>query len=313
MDTNHSRESEYRRRRVQRFKMLILTVVCVLLISPTVCSIFLTARVLQLDEQVQEYKSQLDEYVATNFSQDDQITGLITSTSDIETEGLGEMVAVPEELTTVSGKCVYLTFDDGPSSQTSKILDILLEYDVKATFFVLGNKSEQLDPLYQRIVDEGHTIALHSYTHDYAEIYASTETLQSDILKLQEKIFGLTGVNTSLYRFPGGSSNDYIAYDLSAYIDLVESMGLTYYDWNVSSGDTGLTYNLTAEYMVESMITSVKGNNQSIVLMHDSSNHITTIEALPLFIEQLQEMDVQILPITQDTNAIQHIINETNE
>lgn len=102
---------------------------------------------------------------------------------------------------------VYLTFDDGPSSNTGRILDILAEYDVKATFFVVGKTEEKYQSLYKRIVEEGHTLAMHSFSHKYNEIYQSRESYVEDLSKLQEFLYETTGVWCRYCRFPGGSSN----------------------------------------------------------------------------------------------------------
>ncbi|MBO4461285.1 MAG: polysaccharide deacetylase family protein, partial [Lachnospiraceae bacterium] len=113
----------------------------------------------------------------------------------------------PNDNVDPNAKKVYLTFDDGPSHNTELILDILKEYNVKATFFVIGRNDEYSKSLYKRIVDEGHTIALHSYTHRYSSIYASLDAYKEDLQKISDLVYDATGVRSKFIRFPGGSSN----------------------------------------------------------------------------------------------------------
>ena len=102
---------------------------------------------------------------------------------------------------------VYLTFDDGPSSNTSQILDILKKYNYKATFFVIGKEDEESRELYKRIVEEGHTLAMHSYSHKYNALYDSVDSFDEDFSRIQNYLFEVTGQECLFYRFPGGSSN----------------------------------------------------------------------------------------------------------
>lgn len=205
---------------------------------------------------------------------------------------------------------VYLTFDDGPSSNTSRILDILAEYDVKATFFVVGKEEEQYQELYKRIVDEGHTLGMHSYSHKYDEIYQSVDSFAQDMSKLQEFLYETTGVWCRYCRFPGGSSNTVSRvdmYDLIAYLD---EQDITYFDWNIASGDASNSY-ISKEAIISNCISTLPQYQESIILMHDASNKNTTVEALPVLIEQIQAMDnTVIVPITEDTEPIQHISSD---
>lgn len=205
---------------------------------------------------------------------------------------------------------VYLTFDDGPSSNTGKILDILAEYDVKATFFVVGKEGEKYQPLYKRIVEEGHTLAMHSYSHKYNEIYQSKESFVEDLTKLQEFLYDTTGVWCRYCRFPGGSSNTVSSVDMHELIDYLEEQDMSYFDWNISSGDASSSY-ISPEAIVRNSTSKLQNFNEAIILMHDASDKDATVEALPRLIEQIQAMeDTKILPITDDTEAIHHISND---
>lgn len=202
---------------------------------------------------------------------------------------------------------VYLTFDDGPSSNTNKILDILAQYDVKATFFVVGKEGEWAEDAYNRIVEEGHTLGMHSYTHVYQSIYASVEAYAEDLNRLRDYLYEITGVESRFVRFPGGSSNTVSDLDMHTFITYLNEQGITYFDWNVSSGDAG-SRKLEPEEIVANCINGMGNKDTVVILMHDAAGRPTTVEALPALIEQIQAMDnTEILPITEDTLPVQHI------
>ena len=133
---------------------------------------------------------------------------------------------------------VYLTFDDGPSEYTNELLDILKKYNVKATFFVTGNGE---DSVIKREFDEGHKIALHTFSHDYSYVYSSIDNYYNDLYAIKDRVKRITGFDSNLIRFPGGSSNTVsISYDggieiMSKLVNDVESKGFHYFDWNLSN------------------------------------------------------------------------------
>lgn len=205
---------------------------------------------------------------------------------------------------------VYLTFDDGPSGNTGEILDILAEYDVKATFFVVGKEEEKYQPLYKRIVEEGHTLAMHSYSHKYNEIYQSKESYVEDLSKLQEFLYDTTGVWCRYCRFPGGSSNTVSRVDMHELIAYLDEQDMSYFDWNVSSGDASSAY-ISPEAIVRNSTARLREFQEAIILLHDASDKDSTVKALPKLIEQIQAMeDTKIAPITDETEAIHHISND---
>ncbi len=166
-----------------------------------------------------------------------------------------------------SGKIIYLTFDDGPSGYTSQLLDVLKQYNVKATFFVTGNGS---DAMIKREYDEGHTVALHSYTHNYGQIYASMDAYFADLDRINDRVERITGHRSNIVRFPGGSSNTVSRKSkciMTALAHELANRGYVYYDWNVSSGDAG-GVNTTAE-VINNVTSRIKGNGKYVVLQHD--------------------------------------------
>ncbi len=167
-------------------------------------------------------------------------------------------------------KVIYLTFDDGPGPYTGQLLDILDKYNVKATFFVTNAY-----PGYQNMIGEearrGHTVGIHTYTHDYAKIYASESAYISDMTQMNEIIKKQTGSYASIFRFPGGSSNQVSKkYNTGIMTRLTSSLtaqGYQYYDWNVSSGDAGGT--TSKDQVVANVTSGCAKKNISVVLQHD--------------------------------------------
>lgn len=169
---------------------------------------------------------------------------------------------------------VYLTFDDGPCSVTEDVLDTLADYDVKATFFVVGNRlTEATRPIIDRMVRDGHTIGVHTTTHKYKPIYASVNAYLEDFHTTYELIHDMTGQYPKIFRFPGGSINSYNVNTHTAIINEMTKRGFTYYDWNVSAGDAvsnpseeGILLNATRGTKYKDVKKNV------VVLMHDTSS-----------------------------------------
>lgn len=294
-----------RSQRVKRLKKMILWTIALAILIPVIGCILLSVRVFQLKKQVAVLTEQLPtEEMQEEASGVYETTKVEESVRDAETKA-----EEPAKINPVksSGKKVYLTFDDGPSSNTDQILDILKDYDVKATFFVVGKTDERSVKAYQRIVEEGHTLAMHSYSHKYDEIYESKEAFARDLNSLQEYLYETTGVWPRIYRFPGGSSNTVSKVDMQELIEYLTDIGITYFDWNVASGDA-VSRTLPAETIVNNCLSGIEKQKESVILMHDASNKGTTIEALPQIIEAIQEQgDAELLPITDETVPVQHI------
>ena len=226
-----------------------------------------------------------------------------------DNEGAPELV-VAEKPTRLNGKKVYLTFDDGPSEHTAEILDILKKNNVKATFFVIHRDEPELEQLYSRIVDDGHTIGMHSYTHEYEKVYASESAFEKDVKDIHDFIKKVTGVDAKFYRFPGGSSNDVSDnVQTSDMIDYLNEKGIVYFDWNAASLDAE-DETLTPAQLNENVMYYVESNpGDSVVLMHDFKNCEPTVAALQSLIDTLKSEGYEILPITDDTEPVQHVTN----
>ncbi len=190
------------------------------------------------------------------------------------------------EVLTKPQKTAYLTFDDGPSKNTGKILDILAGYNIKATFFVIGKDlSEEGRENMKRAAAEGHAIGLHTYSHDYKQIYASVENFLADYDKLRQELNQQLGFSPTIFRFPGGS---YCSYGSGIRTKLIEEMtrrGFTYYDWNVSAEDAVGT--VTAYSIKHNIFPKVYNVTAPVILMHDAPLNTLTVDLLPEIIDAL--------------------------
>lgn len=307
-------ESATRRKRINRLKKMILGGVMMAVLIPVTASIILSVRVHQLSGRIRQQEAVIQELedenknlAGTFFAEtiEESEREALQEEQDTETPAAGE----EEE----SQKKIYLTFDDGPSSNTDEILDILKAYDVKATFFVVGKTDEASRKAYRRIVEEGHTLGMHSYSHSYEDIYDSEEDFQADMKKLQEYLYELTGVWPRFYRFPGGSSNTVSNIDMQKLADWLTDQGVTYFDWNVASGDA-VSRELPAETLLANCLAGIRNQQSCVVLMHDAANKDTTVEALPEIISEIRlQEDAVFLPITDDTVPVQHTIKAQTE
>lgn len=302
-----------RRKRIQRLKKIIILFVITLLLIPIIFCIFLFIRMHRLQQQIEELQriveagQSVQEPHGTGLQEETEVRTAISeqkmSVVSAAEESGTEEAAVPDE----ECRKVYLTFDDGPSRYTDDILDILAQYNVKATFFVVGKTDESSLAAYQRIVEEGHTLGMHSYSHKYDEIYQSVETYSQDLSRLQEFLYETTGVWSRYVRFPGGSSNKVSKVAMRDLIAYLDEQGIRYYDWNISSGDAAHGY-VSAETITNNILPNVEKHDTGMVLMHDAADKETTVEALPVVIEGLLAMEnTKILAIDEETVPVQHI------
>lgn len=206
-------------------------------------------------------------------------------------------------------RIVYLTLDDGPSYLTPQYLDVLDKYGVKATFFVTAQAPEYFY-LIKEAYDRGHTIGLHSYTHDYATVYASADAFFADLDQIGQIVKEQIGYVPCFIRFPGGSAN-YISHDYTPGImtyltEEVQKRGYQYFDWNCSSGDGA---QVDDPNQLVAAATSSEWDT-TVLLSHDSGGKETTLEALPKIIEYYLENGYEFRPITREAyTSHQEIFN----
>ena len=210
---------------------------------------------------------------------------------------------------TNTGKVCYLTFDDGPSDNTLRILDTLKQYNIKATFFVINtNKVEYL----RRISAEGHSIGLHSASHNYQAIYSNADAYFNDLSTIANIVETYTGKRSDIIRFPGGSSNviskKYCNGIMSYLAAATANYGYTYFDWNVSSEDASAPL-VSYTRIVDAVLNGARNKTNICVLMHDASGKTTTADALPFIIEGLIEQGFCFEPLTSSSPPFKHGIN----
>lgn len=186
-------------------------------------------------------------------------------------------------------KIAYLSFDDGPSSNTEKILQILKEKDAVATFFILGSTmDEQGENTLKQMVNQGCKIGIHTYSHKQKEIYSSVKGFLDDFHKVYEQIYEITGEKVNIFRFPWGSYNSFSKPIKKSLIAEMERRGFTYYDWNVSAEDS--VGHPTNSSIMKNILKDVKRYNQPVILMHDSCVNKLTVQTLPSIIDTLKEL-----------------------
>ncbi len=313
-----SDEDEYsrRRKRIDRLKKIIVRTILALIIIPTVTCIILIFRNRLLSHKVEELKEKLNYSIenpgeSISKAEPSAEPGEVSVEEDSDSsEPLYVEWEISDEELFDGYRKVYLTFDDGPSANTSEILDILKEYNVKATFFVVRHDGLNYEELYQRIVDEGHSLGMHSSSHVYSEVYASVDSFREDTKELQDFLYMVTGVESNIYRFPGGSTNRVSQTDMKLLADELEKEGIIYFDWNVSSGDAS-SVPLTKEEIVENATSGLEDLDEAVILFHDLGSKTSTVEALPEIIEYIESLDkTVILPITDETRPVRHLSSE---
>ncbi len=233
------------------------------------------------------------------------------------TDSYGNKTSVSRKITVITensvtdtvipdGKVIYLTFDDGPGPHTARLLDVLKQYNVKATFFVTNKP--KYNHLMKRMAEEGHSVAIHTMTHNYKSIYASEEAYYNDLYGMQEIIRNQTGIETTLVRFPGGSSNTVSKkYSKGIMTRLTQDLtvrGFQYFDWNVDSNDAGGTK--TAAGVYSNVINRVSKKNRAVVLQHDVKGY--SVDAVEQIIIWGLEQGYAFLPLEASSPICHHNI-----
>lgn len=296
-NTVHAAEAAYRKKRVKRIKKIIVGTAIVLLLLPTIMCLFLLVKVHSLEKQIETITKVSDSGVVKAQEKE------VKTTKAPKKASTAEPTIKPTDDTTT--KKVYLTFDDGPGSQTGKILDILKKNHVKATFFVTGKEDASSKKIYQRIVKEDHTLAMHSYSHIQDVIYDSKEVFEKDLKQINRCLYEATGVHTKFYRFPGGSSTQNTSLPIQNFIDVLKKNHYLYLDWNVISPDIN-NANATKEQVVTGVMQGVDAYDTAVVLMYDVADKPMTVKALPSIIKQIKAKNYELLPVDESMILIQH-------
>ena len=296
------------------FKHMLLVTVVVLIAVPTALAVVFGVRLHALQEQTDALSEQLSAAEASllaaqeSLAELEESSALLPSPLEAEmpayTELYPELYAEGADYGSVDvANSVYLTFDDGPSERTDEILAVLDRYGVKATFFVIGASDEEDLRRMRDIAAAGHTLAIHSFSHDYQTIYSSVEAYLEDFNQMYCQIVEATGVRPQIFRFPGGSIN---SYNGKVYQEIIAEMtrrGFVYFDWNAANGDASSAKLQSAAALAANALDGV-GKRRAVVLMHDSSGKTTTVEALSAIIEGYRDAGYAFAPLTAETRPI---------
>ena len=309
-DTATIEQQRQRRNRINRIKTTIILTISIWMIVSLVAIVVLSVAVIQLNNKVNRLSASAEN--PNHRATEQTLEESQQSESQDTQEEIQKYDHVKTGIDSADNKAekgdihkVSLTFDSSPGENTDKILDVLQQYDVKATFFVSGDKSDEAKKVYKRIVDEGHTLGMHSYSNQYSTIYASIEDFEKDYDKISNYLKKVTGTQSLYYRFPGGSSNQISNVNMAEFVHVLNEKNISYYDWNVSAGDASGDY--TVDDIVTNVTEGIANYKTSIVLLHDGEDKSTTAEAIGPLIEALQKMDAKILPIDENTKVIQYI------
>lgn len=306
-------------------EIVITSVIVVLVLALGAFSVFQTIRCNELEQKLQSLQESND-----NLSS--RVESLTTKNAELEKSvqderekaekaqkqlesvqketSVNKQVKTTTTVKTTQEKVAYLTFDDGPSSVTESILETLKKYDVKATFFVIASSKDtpQRRALMKREVEEGHTIGIHSWSHNYNYIYSSEANFLSDFNKMKDMIKSATGVDTIFSRFPGGTNNTVsIRVNngkpiMPTLLDDVKKLGYTPVDWNAGGMDA-VNPVPNKDTIVNGVVSQCKSHNKAIILLHDSETHKSTAEAVPEIIKQLRAMGFTFKPLTSSDEA----------
>ncbi len=245
--------------------------------------------------------SGLDRYIAGTYTVVYTVTDAYGNTAQATRTVTVQPVRQPETVQPGS-KTIYLTFDDGPSSHTQRLLEVLEKYNVKATFFVVGTYGRAYMDLLPKMHEAGHAIGMHSVSHDYSTIYASQDAFFADLYAMQKVIYDYTGHWSTLMRFPGGSSNQVSDTSMKKLVQAVTDQGFQYFDWNVSSGDAGETTDTNQVF--QNVINGIKGKNAAVVLQHDIKGF--SVDAVERIIVWGLANGYTFQPLTPDSPGAHH-------
>ncbi len=273
-----SRKNKFNKRKI--FIIIILLFILLLLILVIINLV----KIIRANKVYKQYESQL---ALLNYQKQQEEAKRQAKIPKLTDEGKKNI----DEIYHSETKRAFLTFDDGPSSITNTILDILKQENVKATFFVLGNRVEKNPEAVKRMYDEGHYIANHGYTHVYENIYASPETVLDEYNKCNDAVKNAIGVqeyNSHLFRFPGGLVGGKYADIKNQANELLKQNNIMHIDWNALNGDAE-TNNLSIDFEMCRLQETTQNKNSVVVLMHDAPLKKVTAEALPQIITYLRD------------------------
>lgn len=298
---------------VRFYKNMILVAVIVMILVPVFGCVVLQRKASRQSAQLaalQARAESAEEQAQTVQDRADALEAALSSWPVISPEPLDYQLLYPDfyadspiPAQSADPGEIYLTFDDGPSTRTPEVLRILEEKDVKATFFVVGKEDTASLEYYRQIVAAGHTLGMHSYSHNYKTIYNSVEDFLADFYRLFTLLRDTTGVAPTVFRFPGGSIN---SYNQALYQEIIAEMlrrGFVYYDWSLSAEDAA-SVSPKAESITAHILDGAKKHDRAVVLMHDSYLRSSTVQALPAIIDGLREQGFSFKALDRSVQPI---------
>lgn len=299
-------QQRQRRKRINKMKSVIIMTISIWMLVSFLAIIILTVQVIKLNSKFNKLELNNASKNVGEISTEQQSE---ISNDESKTKETSNVVTGIDIDDNMAGKDdnhnVYLTFDCELSENTEAILDVLKANNVKATFFISGDDTEECKDICKRIVDEGHTIGMHSYSNRYSTVYASEEAFENDLNQISKYIYDSTGNASKFYRFPGGSSNQISNVDMTEFVKILNKNNIIYFDWNVSAGDASGDY--TVEDIVSNVTDGITKYKNSVVLLHDAPDKSTTAEAIEPLVKALQKQKANIMPIDENTYVVQYI------
>lgn len=283
---------------VEFYKRLILVLLALLILIPTVCAVVFGIQNSALRRQLAAGGT----FSPTPAGPGGSKSPLDMVAAPIDYQLLYPELYGPEEIAAerlYEEGTVYLTFNSTPGENTGRILDILDDYGIKATFFLSGTADSASPEQMKEIVNRGHSVGLNGSSDSYQQIYGSVEDYLADFKAIYDFVYETTGVRAEIFRYPGGSIN---AYNSGFYQELNAEMlrrNFVFFDWDVSGEDT-LMGGASAEWIENSVVAGMEGKDRGIVLLRDTVGKENVADALPGIISRLQEQEYEFKALTAD-------------
>lgn len=295
----NDKENEYQldiykidtKQKIDKKKIILI----ILIIVAFICVILIQKNISKTIEEYKVYKQYEAQVESINHQAEEKIKAEEAKKEKERQEKLPNLTeAGKENISKIyhsDTKRAFLTFDDGPSSVTSKILDTLKQENIKASFFVLGSNVEARPEMVKRMYDEGHFIGIHGTSHVYSQIYQSPQSVLDEYNMCNEKIKNALGeqeYNPHLFRFPGGLAGGKYAEVKAQAKELLLQNNIEHVDWNALNGDAE-TNKLSSEFEMKRLQETTAGKNSVVILMHDAQAKSVTADTLPQIISYLKE------------------------
>lgn len=273
-------------------KRIIFTVsICVIATITLLLIAYYSINTIRTANKAKEFQMQLNDFMQ---KQEEKNRQLAEEKERIRQEKIPKLTETAKNniknIYQSEKKRAFLTFDDGPSSNTKQILDLLKETNIKATFFVLGSMVEKMPETTKRIYEEGHFIANHGYSHEYTNVYATPENVLNEYNQCNEtikKAIGEPDYNSHVFRFPGGLAGGKYAEIKAQANQILEQNNIIHVDWNALSGDSEKSQP-SPEFLMQRIQETTEGKNSVVILMHDAQAKKVTADTLPQIIDFLR-------------------------